>query len=236
MIDRKAFRSLTSGLYLITSHVGDRKMGCVVNTFLQVASEPPTVTVALNKENATTAAVRETGHYAATVLAQDAPLELIGTFGFHTSTDTDKFATCEYAVDEAEIPYVTAHGLARFSVRVTETVDVGTHFLFVGVVEESEVLGAGDPLTYAYYHAVKGGKTPPKAASYNPEGDPEGSAAPAAPAASSETSAAPAPGKRVAWRCMICGYVEENYPDGLPEDFMCPICGATRDMFERIEI
>ncbi|WP_428994033.1 rubredoxin, partial [Adlercreutzia equolifaciens] len=24
--------------------------------------------------------------------------------------------------------------------------------------------------------------------------------------------------------------------DGLPEDFVCPICGAPRDMFERIEI
>lgn len=236
MIDRKAFRSLSSGLYLITSHVGDRKMGCVVNTFLQVASEPPTVTVSLNKDNATTAAILETGRYAATVLSQDAPMELIGTFGFHTSADTDKFAACEYSVDSADIPYVTAHGLAHFSVRVTETIDVGTHYLFVGTVEESEVLGTGDPLTYAYYHAVKGGKTPAKAASYNPEGDPENSAAAAPAAADAAASEAPATGKRVAWRCMICGYVEEGYPDGLPEDFVCPICGAPRDMFERIEI
>lgn len=241
MIDRKAFRSLSSGLYLITAHVGDRKMGCVVNTFLQVASEPPTVTVSLNKENATTAAILETGRYAATVLAQDAPMELIGLFGFHTSADTDKFATCEHSIDDADIPYVTAHGLARFSVLVTETIDVGTHYLFVGTVEESEVLAAGDPLTYAYYHAVKGGKTPAKAASYNPEGDPDNSAAtaPAAapdPVAAEEPAPAPAAGKRVAWRCMVCGYVEEGYPDGLPEDFTCPICGAPRDMFERIEI
>ena len=238
MMDRKAFRALSSGLYLITSHIGERKVGCVVNTFLQVASEPPTVTVALNKENATTEAVRETGRYAATVLSQDAPLELIGTFGFHTSADTDKFATCDYAIDEADIPYVKAHGLARFSVRVTETIDVGTHYLFVGVVEESEVLAEGEPLTYAYYHAVKGGKTPPKAASYNPEGDPEGSTAAAPAPASADASAdeAPAAGKRVAWRCMICGYVEEGYPDGLPEDYSCPICGAPRDMFERIEL
>ncbi|MDE8703794.1 flavin reductase, partial [Adlercreutzia equolifaciens] len=97
MIDRKAFRSLSTGLYLITSHVGVRKIGCVVNTYLQVASEPPTVTVSLNKENATTAAILETGRYAATVLSQDAPMELIGTFGIHTSADTDKFAACDYS-------------------------------------------------------------------------------------------------------------------------------------------
>ena len=27
-------------------------------------------------------------------------------------------------------------------------------------------LDAGEPMTYAYYHLVKGGKTPPKASSY----------------------------------------------------------------------
>ena len=109
----------------------------------------------------------QTTEAGATVLAEDAPMELIGTFGFHTSADTDKFAACASAVDGAEVPYVTEYGLARFSVSVTETIDVGSHYLFVGVVEEAEVLASGDPLTYAYYHAVKGGKTPPKAATYN---------------------------------------------------------------------
>lgn len=167
MIDRKAFRSLSSGLYLITAKAGDARCGCVVNTLVQVASEPATLSVSLNKENATTAAILESGRFAATVLAEDTPMELIGTFGFHTSADTDKFAACASALDGAEVPYVTEHGLARFSVSVIETIDVGSHYLFVGVVEEAEVLSAGDPLTYAYYHAVKGGKTPPKAATYN---------------------------------------------------------------------
>lgn len=167
MIDRKAFRSLSSGLYLVTAKAGERRAR-VVNTLVQVASEPrPTLSVSLNKENATTAAILESGRFAATVLAEDAPMELIGTFGFHTSADTDKFAACTSALDGAEVPYVTEHGLARFSVSVTETIDAGSHYLFVGVVEEAEVLASGDPLTYAYYHAVKGGKTPPKAATYN---------------------------------------------------------------------
>ena len=36
--------------------------------------------------------------------------------------------------------------------------------------------------------------------------------------------------------CTICGYIEEGYPDGLPEGYMCPICGAPREMFERVEL
>ena len=42
--------------------------------------------------------------------------------------------------------------------------------------------------------------------------------------------------KKIAWRCTICGYIEEGYPDGLPEGYMCPICGAPREMFERVEL
>lgn len=157
-------------------------------------------------------------------------MELIGTFGFHTSADTDKFAACTSALDGAEVPYVTEHGLARFSVSVTETIDVGSHYLFVGVVEEAEVLASGDPLTYAYYHAVKGGKTPPKAATYN------GGDEAAVPGVTETAAGAPDAGKKIAWRCTICGYIEEGYPDGLPEGYMCPICGAPREMFERVEL
>ena len=73
MIDRKAFRSLSSGLYLITAKAGDARCGCVVNTLVQVASEPATLSVSLNKENATTAAILESGRFAATVLAEDDP-------------------------------------------------------------------------------------------------------------------------------------------------------------------
>ncbi|MFQ6050964.1 MAG: rubredoxin [Candidatus Hydrothermarchaeota archaeon] len=50
------------------------------------------------------------------------------------------------------------------------------------------------------------------------------------------------------WRCTICEYVydpEEGDPDGgieagvkfedLPGDWTCPVCGASKDMFEKIE-
>lgn len=34
---------------------------------------------------------------------------------------------------------------------------------------------------------------------------------------------------KTAWICSICGYV--YYGDELPEDFKCPLCGASRDLF-----
>ena len=47
-----------------------------------------------------------------------------------------------------------------------ETVDVGTHLLFIGEVEDAQKLSDETPLTYDYYHKVLKGKTPPKASSY----------------------------------------------------------------------
>lgn len=41
-------------------------------------------------------------------------------------------------------------------------------------------------------------------------------------------------GKRYAWRCTICGYIE--YADELPDDYKCPICSMGKEVFERIEI
>lgn len=49
------------------------------------------------------------------------------------------------------------------------------------------------------------------------------------------------------WRCVVCGYVydEEKGDSGhgiapgtkfesLPADWVCPICGASRELFERV--
>jgi rubredoxin len=49
------------------------------------------------------------------------------------------------------------------------------------------------------------------------------------------------------WKCVVCGYIydpETGDPDGgipagtrfenLPDDWVCPVCGATKDMFEKM--
>ena len=230
-IDTKAFRSLSYGLYIISTKCDEMLAGCVVNTFQQVTSKPARVSVAVNKENFTAGAIMKAGRFEATVLAESASMELIGRFGFRTSTEIDKFAETAHAFDEAGIPYVTEGAVAHFGARVIETVDVGTHYLIVGEVEQAEVLSSEPPMTYAYYHKVKGGKTPPKASSYEAN---ETEAPAEAAAAAPEPEAAEPAAVRYGWRCMICGYVVEM--DELPDDFTCPMCGMGRDMFERIEL
>jgi len=227
MIDSKAFRPMSYGVYIISAVDGDFRAGCVANTLVQVASKPARVSIALNKENATTDVVLKSGKFEAAVLAETATMELIGRFGFHTSTELDKFAETSFAVDGQGVPYVTDHAVAHVGATVVESIDVGTHMLIVGEVYEAEVLAAADPMTYAYYHLVKGGKTPPKAATFE-------EAAPTEPVANGPAAEA-APGeKRYGWQCQICGHIIEV--DELPDDFECPICGMGKEMFERVEL
>lgn len=225
MFDKQAFHSLSYGMYVIGTRCDGRDYGCVANTFAQVTSSPLQVSVALNKENATTAAVRQAGRFTASCLSEQADMQLIGTFGFHTSTELDKFAQHASARDEAGMPYVAEQCCAWFSAKVVAELDLGTHVLFVGEVQEcAKVADAAAPMTYAFYHQVKGGKTPPKASSYL--GDEQPAAAPA------ESTSAEQP--KVAWRCTICGHME--YVDELPDDFVCPVCGVGKEFFERVEL
>lgn len=231
MIDVNAFRSISYGLYLIASHGDGGRAGCTVNTFTQVTSDPLQVSVAVNKDNHTASIIEQAGRYTAVSLSQDASMDLIGKFGFFCSRDVDKFEPFAVETDASGCPYIAEQAVARFSVEVTDSVDLGTHMLFIGTVVEAERLSDDEPMTYAYYHAVKGGKTPPKASSFI--ADRIEDAVP--PSAFGDADAhEDAPKIRYGWRCTICGHVEEV--DELPDGFSCPICGVGKELFEKIEL
>ena len=207
MIDLKAFEKMTYGLYLVSSRDEAQSAGCVVNTLSQVTNDPIQMSVAINKENCTAQVIQRSGFFTAAVLSQSAMMELIGRLGFQCSRDIEKFEGVQCRADENGIPFVCEQTAARFSCKVVNTVDLGTHLLFVGLVTAAEVLDSQNPMTYAYYHRIKNGLTPPKASSYQPE---------------------PTKG----YRCKICGYVLDS--DTIPEDFVCPICGRGREFLEKI--
>ena len=42
------------------------------------------------------------------------------------------------------------------------------------------------------------------------------------------------------WKCNMCGYVYDEDAEGtafedLPDDYKCPMCGASKDMFSVVE-
>ena len=165
-MDLSAFFKMSYGLYVVSAEADGRRAGCVVNTAVQVTSQPPRVSVAVNKENVTACVIEAAGAFTVTAIDKTADMPYIGNFGFRSSDTYDKFEKYGCETSAVGSPYSPEHVCALLACRLVDTVDVGTHFLFIGEVVDAQVLSDEEPLTYSYYHAVLKGKTPPKASSY----------------------------------------------------------------------
>ena len=235
-MDLKALFKLSYGVYVVTSKKDNRINGQIANTVFQVTSEPPTVAVSINKNNLTHNFIKESRVFAASVLCEETSLTFIGRFGFKSGRDTDKFEGIHYKIGETGAPIVLDNAVSYLEARVTKQMDVGTHTIFVGEVANADVVAEHKVcMTYDYYHQIKGGKTPKAAATYLDENK-------------TEEKPKEAVGKMAKYRCTVCGYIYEpemGDPDGgikpgtafedIPDDWVCPICGAAKDQFEKVD-
>jgi len=225
----KALHKLSYGLYVIGSRKGDRLNGQIANTVFQITSEPPTVAVSINKNNLTHQFIKESKVFTASVLRQSTPLSFIGHFGFKSGRDMDKLEGINYKIGETQAPVIIDNAVAYLEAKVIKEMDVGTHTIFIGELINADILSDEACMTYAYYHQVKRGTTPKTAPSYVEE----------------KKEAKP---KMVKYKCKVCGYIydpELGDPDGgvkpgtpfeeIPDAWVCPVCGANKSEFERIE-
>lgn len=165
-MDLTAFFTMSYGLYVVSSEADGLKAGCIINTATQVTAEPPRMMVAVHKDNVTADVIAKAGKFAVTAIDKTADMPYIGNFGFRSSNTFDKFEKYGEERTGNGCPYSPQHICAVFSCDLVETVDVGTHYLFIGDVVEAERVSDEEPLTYSYYHSTLKGKTPPKASSY----------------------------------------------------------------------
>jgi flavin reductase (DIM6/NTAB) family NADH-FMN oxidoreductase RutF len=166
--DRRAFRDLSYGLYIVTSLDGDRLNGQIVNTVIQVTSDPARVAVIVNKQNLTHEFISKSGLFGVSVLDESAPMTFMGLFGFRSGRDVDKLSQVEFKMGVTGCPLVLEHALSVLEAKVINQIDLGTHTIFIGDTVNAEVLKDGRPLTYRYYQEFLKGKAPATAPTYNP--------------------------------------------------------------------
>ena len=155
---------ITYGLYIVTTADEKQKNGMIVNTVFQVTAEPPQIAVSVNKQCLTHELLQRSGCLAAMPLDTSADLKFIGQFGFRTGRTFDKFSKVPFTTGKNGCPLISVHTLSYLEAQVKQTLDLGTHTLFVAEVTAADVLHAGAPaLTYEYYHHVIKGKVPPGA-------------------------------------------------------------------------
>lgn len=207
-MNKKALHKLSSGLFLLSTKNGVQTNGCIINTVLQISSDPILLTAAVSKNNLTHDLLLKSKICAISVLSEEIPMDTIRRFGFQSGRDADKFAAFAHKAAQNSAPYLAENASAYFAGTVVNTVDAGTHTLFIIEVTEMDTLTEETPLTYAYYQSVKKGTSPQNAPTYQAETTQKG------------------------YRCSICGYIVET--DDLPADFVCPVCKQPRKVFVKL--
>ena len=91
---------LTYGLYVVGAMDGERPVGCIINTCFQVTSQNPVLASSLDKNNYTLEAIRKGKRFSLSIIAEDTDSTIIGTFGFCSSRDRDKYADYGYTTHE----------------------------------------------------------------------------------------------------------------------------------------
>ena len=149
---RRVVWSMPSGLYIIGSRAGDRRNGMTLNWITQVASEPKLLAMSVEKAAVTHELIAASKVFVVNVVSRE-DRALIRKFTKPVDVD-------DAAKTLNEFPYhdgitgapILDQAVAFIECEVRNTVDVGTHSLFVGEIvnagfqlaEDTEVLRMED--------------------------------------------------------------------------------------------
>ena len=205
-MNKKAMYKLTYGLFVLTANTGEKDNGCIINTALQVSSEPNRISIAVNKANYTHDLIMETRKFTVSSISQAADFELFKRFGFQSGRNVDKFeGFTSWKRGYNDCAIITEGTNAYFAGWVEQAIDLGSHTLFISPVTDMDILSDVPSASYEYYQ----NEIKPKP---QPVGKTED-------------------GKTI-WRCRICGY--EYVGEQIPDDYICPICKHPASDFEKV--
>ena len=214
-MDKKVLRNLSYGVYVVTSRDKDKNVGCIANSIMQVTSNPSVIAVSINHDNYTNKVIKENNKFGVSILKETTDVKIIGTFGYKSSRDNDKFDGINYK-EISEIP-VLENTCGYMVCKVIDTMETSTHTIFLGEVIEADDYSTENAMTYKYYHENLKGSSPKNAPTYE----------------ETSISQVDKDSKKIKWKCSICGYIHEA--DELPDDFKCPLCGVGKEYFELVE-
>ncbi len=153
-VDNTALFKISYGLFCLTAADKVKNNGCIVNTVIQVTSNPLKIAVCVNKSNYTHDLIMNNGIFNVSVLTESTPFSVFERFGFSSGRFTDKFDGFDFwTASENNLPYLTKYANAFYSGNVIEAVDCGTHTMFIAEVTEAKVLNEENSVTYEYYFA-----------------------------------------------------------------------------------
>lgn len=166
-MNTKALRSLSYGVYIISTWDKGRPVGCVANSLMQITSSPATVMISINHDNYTNKCIKDSGYFSASIVSEKTDPELIGRFGYSSSENIDKFEGIKYSIKNT-VP-VLDDTMGYVVCKVIDTMETSTHTVFLGELIDADILKDEQAMTYWYFHNVIKGKSPKNAPTYIPD-------------------------------------------------------------------
>lgn len=223
-MDVNVLNKISYGMYVVSSNKGDLLNGQIANTVFQITNEPITMAVSINKQNLTHEYIESSNYLGISILSEEAPIQFIGKFGFRSGRNEDKFKDTKFIKLPNGCPVITDYSLGYIDGKVINKFSCGTHTLFLVEILGAEMLKDGNSMTYDFYHKVKKGTTPKSAPTFVK------------------------PIKKEAimdkYKCVVCNYIydpvqgdpDNGVPAGtpfekIPDDWVCPVCGADKTNF-----
>lgn len=145
---RSVLGSWATGVTIVTSREGTYVHGMTVSAFASASLEPPLVLICSSKSSATSQLIERSGVFAVNVLEQRQQ-ELSNLFASKAREEI-RFDGLECDDGATGCPHIPG-AVATLDCRVSSTVDVGDHLIYLGLVEAAETSEAAPLL---YYHGA----------------------------------------------------------------------------------
>lgn len=151
-MDTNALFKIGYGLYVITTNDAQKDNGCILNSIMQVTSDPCQLAVCVNKNNYTCEIIQKTKKFNISILTEDTSFDTFKNFGYQSGRDRNKFEKFfDTKRSNNGLLYITKDTNSYLSLWVKQEIDLGTHIMFIAQLVDAVVLSDKPTVTYDYY-------------------------------------------------------------------------------------
>lgn len=143
---RKGMRQLAAAVSVITAEHGSVRNGLTATAVMSLCAQPPRLAVAVNRSASALPTLQAAGCFAVNVLRFDQDT-IAGQFASSTVRGADRFEGAQWTTLATGAP-VLEGAAASFDCRISQTLEIGTHLLIIGEVEDLQVNPSERPLLY----------------------------------------------------------------------------------------
>lgn len=143
---KKAMQMAPATITVVTAGNDADTNGLTATSVCSVSMDPPTILVCVNRDSNTHALIAESKKFCINILSQDQRhiAESFATNG----TGQEKFQRADATLHQIEGHPAIQHAIANIACTLADSIQVGTHTIFIGHVQKIHLAQNADPLLY----------------------------------------------------------------------------------------